>query len=336
MKLYRFIYPLLIAVFLISCTTESYQKFKLRGNALGTTYSVSYFAQKEKDLQSGFDSIFEVINSSMSTYLKDSKISKLNDGENVVLDEHFKKVFAKSKEIYTKTDGYFDPSIGILVNAYGFGPVDSDMELSQNNIDSVMNYVGFDKYEIENNRLKTKSPYFFIDYNAIAKGYTVDVLSDYIESHGISDYFVELGGEIIASGNDLNTEKKWRFGIEKPVDDNKDRDLSYAIVLNRKALATSGNYRKYRIDTISGKKFVHTINPKTGYAAKSDVLSASVLAEDCMTADAYATAFMAMGFESAKKLIKKENISALLIYVDADNKINSYITQDLQNQISAL
>ncbi len=334
MKSCFLIYPFLVCFLLISC--DSQNKYEFKGNALGTTYSVNYYASAQKDFKKGFDSVFAVINNSMSTYIKDSRISRLNDGEKVKIDQHFKKVFKKSKEIYSNTSGYFDPSIGILVNAYGFGPVETSMELTQSNIDSVMNYVGFGKFEIKNEYLETELPHFFLDYNAIAKGYAVDVLSEYLENIGITDYFVELGGEIIASGKDLNSGTDWKFGIEKPIDDNTQRDLSYAIVLNKKALATSGNYRKYRVDSISGKKYVHTINPKTGYAAKSDVLSASVLADDCMTADAYATAFMAMGFKKAKKLAEEKSISTLLIYVDAENNISSYVTKDLESQISEL
>lgn len=327
---------LFIALFLISCNKDKERKFEFKGEALGTTYSVNYFSKSKKEFKKGFDSIFEVINSSMSTYLKDSKISKLNDGEELELDTHFKKVFLKSKEIYIKTNGYFDPSIGILVNAYGFGPVKYDIQISQNNIDSLMNYVGLNKFELEKSRLKVKPESFFLDFNAIAKGYAVDILAEYIENKGVTDYFIELGGEIVASGINLQKNQPWKFGIEKPVDDNIERNLSYAIVLNNRALATSGNYRKYRIDSLTGNKFVHTINSKTGKAEKSNVLSASVIAENCMTADAYATAFMAMGFQKSIDVIEREKLSVLLIYVDSDNNIKTFITEDLKEQIAEI
>ncbi len=332
----RFLSLILLSIFFFACRQDGLQKFEVRGNALGTTYSVNYYSNLQQNFKPGFDSIFDVINSSMSTYIKGSKISRLNAGEDVNLDEHFLKVFEKSKEIYQLTGGYFDPSIGIMVNAYGFGPVATDVELNEQNIDSLMNFVGFDKFELKSNKLHIKPDQFFLDFNAIAKGYAVDVLAGYIESHNISDYFVELGGEIVASGRNMDKEQNWRFGIEKPVEDNTQRELSFAIELKNSALATSGNYRKFRIDSLSGKKFVHTINSRTGRAVKSDVLSASVIAKDCMTADAYATAFMAMGFEKAKVLIEKEKINALLIYVDSDNTIRSFMTKGLESSISEI
>ena len=325
---------LVLSLFFYSCDKQ--QKFEFKGNALGTTYSVNYYSTQHKNFKSDFDSIFNVINASMSTYLKDSRISRLNDGAKLPLDEHFKNVFSTSKEIYKATEGYFDPSIGILVNAYGFGPVETNMQLTQKNIDSVLQYVGLEKFELKQNKLIKSPEHFFLDFNAIAKGYTVDVLAEYLEGKGISDYFVELGGEIVASGINVSQQQPWKFGIEKPIDENNNRELSYAITLNKKALATSGNYRKFRIDSLTGKKFVHTINSKTGLAEKSNVLSASVLAEDCMTADAYATALMAMGFDKAKSILEKQGISALLIYVGANNVIKSYITPDIEELIIEL
>lgn len=332
MSLYKYLFSVLLFVLFFACTPE--RKIELSGEALGTTYSVNYYAKQEKNIKPAFDSIFNVINQSLSTYLKDSDISKLNDGYDVELDEHFQIVFKKSKEIYKNTHGFFDPSIGILVNAYGFGPVKSELVLTQENIDSVMLYVGLDKFSLKDNKFVKQPQNFFLDFNAIAKGYAVDVLADYLESISVHDYFIELGGEIVSSGYNINTKQPWTFGIEKPVDQNRNRELSYAIELKDMALATSGNYRKYRIDSLTGKKFVHTINPKTGLAGKSDVLSASVVAKDCMTADAYATAFMAMGFDEAIEVIKQYELSALLIYVDEQNKIQSYITEDLNTKTS--
>lgn len=332
MPIFKFIFFCLVCICCFACTPQ--HKYELRGEALGTTYSVSYYAKQKKNLKPAFDSIFNVINTSLSTYLKDSDISKLNDGQHVDLDMHFQHVFESSKAIFTKTDGYFDPSIGILVNAYGFGPVKTEMALTDQNIDSVMSYVGFHKFEIQENQLLNKPKHFFLDFNAIAKGYAVDILADYLDKQFLNHYFIELGGEIVSSGSNINKKQPWAFGIEKPIDQNRNRELSFAIELKDMALATSGNYRKYRTDSLTGKKFVHTINPKTGKAEKSNVLSASVVAENCMTADAYATAFMAMGFDKAKKAIKQHNISALLIYVDVDNHVQSFITEDLQEQIS--
>ncbi|RRO18536.1 FAD:protein FMN transferase [Flavobacteriaceae bacterium 14752] len=322
-----------IVALLFSCSPK---KKELRGNALGTTYTVNYFSQTDHNFKPQFDSIFEVINQSLSTYIPTSDISKLNRGEVINLDEHFKTVFKNSQNIYKNTEGYFDPSIGIMVNAYGFGPKSYDLDLTEKNIDSLMKFVGFNQFAIKQNRLKTNLSSFYLDFNAIAKGYAVDVLADFLKDNNINHFFVEVGGEIVASGRDLKNDKIWNFGIETPMETNTSRDLSYAITLNNAALATSGNYRKFKTDSLTGQKFVHTINPKTGLAKKSDVLSASVIASNCMTADAYATAFMAMGFDKAKQIIKKQQISALLIYVNDDNKMQTYMSKDIKDIVVEL
>lgn len=331
MKYNKYLHILLIAILFISCDKET--MFEVDGNALGTTYNINYYAQDKQNFKPKFDSIFKVLNNSISTYQVDSDISKFNKGIDVEVDQHFKTVFQSSKDIYNKTNGYFDPSIGILVNAYGFGPDNYNINMSENAVDSLMNYVGFDKFQLKDSKILTDLNEYYLDFNANGKGYAVDVISNYLTEKGITNFFVEIGGEIIASGYDVSKDQPWKFGIEKPVEGNREREVSYAIILNQKALATSGNYRKFRVDEVTGLKFVHTINPITGMARKSNVLSASVVAEDCMTADAYATAFMAMGIDKAKSVIEKQDVSALIIYADSDNTINSYITDDLKDII---
>lgn len=327
-------YTLYLAfVLFFSCKSKRHE---FRASALGTTYTISYFSETQQNYLSEFDSIFKVINQSLSTYKPDSDISKLNKGQVINIDKHFKTVFKNSQKIHKITDGYFDPSIGIMVNAYGFGPQTYDLDLTEKTVDSLMKFVGFQHFKIDNNHLKTDLPAYYLDFNAIAKGYAVDVLADFLKDKNINNFFVEVGGEIVASGRDLDNDKIWNFGIETPMENNTSRDLSYAITLENRALATSGNYRKYKTDSLTGQKFVHTINPKTGLAKKSDVLSASVVAENCMTADAYATAFMAMGFRKAKQIIKQQQISALLIYVDDDNKMQTFMSKDIKDMVVEL
>lgn len=335
MKNIQFI--ILAVVILASCTVEKKQQlFKISGNGLGTTYNISYYADEEINLRYQLDSIFNVINGSMSTYHQDSDISKLNRGETVELDDHFITVFNTAKAIQQSTNGYFDPSIGPLVNAYGFGPTRALEEISEATRDSLLQKVGFEKFNITNAKLDTEVQDYFLDFNAIAKGYTVDVIAYHLKDLGLKDYFVELGGEIVSRGKCLETSSPWKFGIEKPVENNDLRDLTHAIALTDQALATSGNYRKFRVDEATQQKYVHTINPKTGKAEKSNVLSASVVADKCMVADAYATAFMAMGFENAKKIIIDNRLSALLIYVNENNEIEYFNTDDLNEQITLM
>jgi len=323
---------LIVVLLFTSCDNEI--MFEVDGNALGTTYNINYYAKAKQNFKPKFDSIFDAINSSISTYQKDSDISRFNQGLEVEPDTHLKSIFEYSKDIYNKTNGYFDPSVGILVNAYGFGPENSEKNMSEETVDSLINYVGFNNFKLQHSKLTTDLKHYYLDFNANGKGYAVDVIADFLKENGITNFFVEIGGEIAASGYNLSKDQPWTFGIEQPEEDNKERDLSYAIILNDKALATSGNYRKFRIDEATGLKFVHTINPLTGVAERSNVLSASVVSENCTTADAYATAFMAMGLDKAKSIIKKENISALLIYADANNEIKSYITEDLDDIIT--
>ena len=327
-------YVVLSICFLLFVSCEKETMFEVDGQALGTSYNVNYYAEDKQDFKPQFDSIFEVLNNSISTYVEDSDVSKFNNGQQITLDDHFKTVFSSSMDIYHKSDGYFDPSIGLLVNAYGFGPVDYDIKMTDANVDSLMNFVGFNKFQLKDNSIQTNLNSYFLDFNGNGKGYAVDVLANYLKDKGITNFFVEIGGEIVASGYNIDEDQPWTFGIEKPDEDNSQRDLSYAIMLNEKALATSGNYRKFRTDEATGLKFVHTINPKTGKAEKSNVLSASVVSKDCLTADAYATAFMAMGLDKAKALIEKEGMSALIIYADDNNEIQSYITEDLEELIS--
>ena len=324
---FAFIFGLIL---LVSCSNDSQNKYKIQGNALGTTYNVNYYSNEKQNLKPKFDSIFDVINQSLSTYIPESDISKINKGLDVKVDEHFKNVFQISKTIYKKTDAYFDPSIGIMVNAYGFGPTEYDLNLNPKTIDSLMTFVGFKHFTLNENQLQTDLSSFYLDFNAVAKGYAVDVLADFLKSENIQNFFVEIGGEVVANGRDLENDKIWNFGIETPNENNNSRKLSYALSIDNKALATSGNYRKFKVDSLSGQKFVHTINPKTGLSKKSNVLSASVVAETCAIADAYATAFMAMGFDKAKAAIEKYQISALLIYVDEDNNMKTLMTEDLK------
>jgi thiamine biosynthesis lipoprotein len=323
-----------IGFIFISCG-ESTSIKTLQGQALGTTYSVKYFSDDYEVQPKEIDSLLEVINSSMSTYIKDSDISKINSGDSsIVVDHHFKKVFQTSKSIFQDTEGYFDPSVGILVNAYGFGPDGYSEGVTDQDIDSLHQYVGFDKIQLTSqSKVTSNSPVLYLDFNAIAKGYTVDVFGDYLESKGSENYLVEIGGEVKVLGQNLLNQRPWKVGIEMPLEDGS-RELKYGVNLYDQSLATSGNYRKYRVDSITGEKYVHTINPKTGKSQKSDILSASVITKTCAEADAYATAFMAMGLEKTKAYLKSNtNLDVVLIYSDNRGNQKSFISKALKNAI---
>lgn len=304
--------------------------------ALGTYLSMTFFADEKKDFAKEVDSTIAAINQSMSTYIETSDISKINRGELITVDHMFEENFHKAKEIYEQTDAYFDPTVGLLVNYYGFGPKKLDLEINDKNTDSLMQYVGFNQVELNSNQQVIKNhPSVYIDFNALAKGYAVDRIGVLLEQHGINNFIIDIGGEIVAKGENLQRNGAWRVGIDRPAEGrNDERTYDYVVNLYNQAIATSGNYRKFSEDE-KGNKFVHTINPKTGKSEKSDILSASVIASDCMTADAYATAFMSMGFEKTLALVQEiDNIEVVLIYVNQTNELNTYISKELKKSIN--
>ena len=328
---------LFLFILFTSCNTSSdLNEQEYNGEALGTTYQVKFFHSEKVDIQKGLDSIFQVINRSMSTYQADSDISRINAGDStVVVDEHFVEVYNYSFRIFKESNGFFDPTVGRLVNAYGFGPEAGTRSLSQSQLDSIREFVGFNKITLTpGNQIKKLHPEIFIDFNAIAKGYTVDVIARYLDSKNIQDYLLEIGGELVARGRNQSKDQPWAVGIDNPLQEESNRSLQAAVKLENRAMATSGNYRKFRVDSITSQRFVHTINPLTGQAEKSNLLSASVLAENCTLADGYATAFMALGFEQAIEMVERiENVDVFFIYTDEENQVKIYTTPGFENAL---
>ena len=279
-----------------------------QGYALGTSYSIQYglIDTSYDKVQQGVDSLFTVINTSMSTYVPTSDISKINKGDtSIAVDSHFKTVFAKATSVWKTTDGFFDPTVGAWVNAYGFGPEKPLNTLTDENKAYLSKITGWNTIELtELGFVKKQYAETYLDFNALAKGYTVDVIGDYLSRLGAVNYLVEIGGEIVAHGVSPKTAAPWRIAIDDP-NQQEERDLIQVLTLKDEAIATSGNYRKSRIDSVTGERYVHSINPLTGNAVKSNVLSASVRAANCMTADAYATALMVLPFEKSKALIER-------------------------------
>lgn len=316
---------LVISFFVLSCSKPE-KNIKNAGQVFGTTYGIQYYSINGENYQKQFDSLFTVVNKSMSTYISDSDISKLNRNESNTVDEHFIRVFNASKKIYNETNGAFDPTIGVVVNAWDFGPQGKIQELDSLKIDSLMTFVGLNKVTlIENSISKPKGT--FIDFNAIAKGYGVDVIGEFLESKNINNYLVEIGGEIRARGINKVKESAWRVGVEMPHFDGSQSVLK-AISLEDAAMATSGTYRKFKIDE-NGNRYSHIINAKTGYPSKTNLLSISVIAADCMTADAYATAFKAMGIETVKTFLNKH--TELKVFLIFENEQGELDTLSLNN-----
>jgi len=326
----------LFLIAFITCKTDSPKIYKNvnRGPALGTSYSIIYLSDKELDYQIAIDSVFAVINQSMSTYIPTSDISRVNKGDTtVVVDAMFKNVFELSSSVYKATDGYFDPTIGSLVNAWGFGP-GKRVALDSVKVDSILKYVGFSKVNITStNKIKKLYPNIYFDFNAIAKGYTLDRLAKLLDAKGITNYLVELGGEIVAKGENTIKKKPWVVGIDDPEGENRNMPKVLLNIKDR-ALASSGNYRKFRIDEATGEKYVHTVNPKTGYTKNSSVLAATVVANNCAIADAYATSFMAMDLEDSKKLLyQNTTLDAFIIYLDKKGETQQFMTGGFQKMV---
>lgn len=316
---------LLIFIQFIACTTPKQNELNtLQGEAIGTTYTIKYLATGTTTFEPAIDSIIKAINKSTSTYIATSDISKINDGDTtVVVDAYFEEVFTKSAKIYSETQGDFDPTVGILVNAWGFGPENELAQLDSLKVDSLLNYVGFDKIKLENHKIIKQHPSIYLDFNAIGKGYLVDLVGRLFEKNNIQNYMIEIGGEIRARG--VNQDGvAWKIAIENPNEDGS-RSFATVIQLDNESIATSGNYRKYRT-TPDGKKYVHTINTKTGYATESNLLSASIIAKtDCADVDGYATACMAMGLEKTKAFLEAHpELKAFLIYIDSNGQHATY------------
>ncbi len=309
------------------CSSRQWVKNQNRGGALGTSYSIIYISDEQLDYQREIDSVFQVMNQSMSTYIPTSDISKINEGDStVVVDDMFKEVFDISSEVHHASNGYFDPTIGVLANAWGFGPGEQ-LQLDSLKVDSLLRYVGWDKVQLNNDNTIAKAhPAIRFDFNAVAKGYAIDRLGALLDSKGIKNYLVEVGGEVLAKGTNLVSGKQWTVGIDDPQVETG-RQLKLIVALEDKAMASSGNYRKFRIDPQTGEKYVHTINPKTGYTKNAYVLATSVAANSCAVADAYATTFMAMDLDASKELLEDHNeLEAYIIYLDENGETKEFMT----------
>ena len=310
----------------VSCKQEL-TNTKLNGPIFGTFYDVTYASDGGKNHQESLDSIFAAINQSMSNYQDDSDISKVNKHELEVVDAYFVEVFKASKKIYNETNGVFDPTIGKLVNAWNFGSEQNKTKLDSLKIDSLMQFVGFEKITLRNNTLTKTDPKPYIDFNAIAKGYAVDLVAAFLESKNTTDYLVNIGGELRSKGINIEKQSGWTVGIENP---NFDGSQSYdkVFVLKDKAMATTGTYRKLKLDD-NGNRYAHIIDTKTGYPTKTNILSVSVISDNCMMADGYATAFQAMGVENVQQFLTEH--SELQAYLIFENENQEFEMLSLNN-----
>ncbi len=305
----------------------------LKGTTFGVVaYNVKYIDSLQRDFQPEIDTLLKAFNQSLSTYLPSSEISRFNQQDSLVFEsDFFYPVLQASREVFEATQGAFDPTVAPLVNAWGFGFKKEELP-DKARIDSLKTLIGFDYIEFDERKVAKKKPNVMLDMSAIAKGYGVDVVATLLEKKGITNYFIEIGGEAVCKGKNERNEL-WTLGITNPRYKQPNEKPAYKLVkIENRAMATSGNYENYYIK--DGKKYAHTISPQTGYPIEHSLKSASVFAPDCMRADAYATAFMVLGFEKSKEILAKlKNIDAYLIYEDEEGNLKSFATENIKKYV---
>jgi thiamine biosynthesis lipoprotein len=304
---------------------------QVQGETMGTTYTIKYIDPQNRNLKKEIDSILIAFNQSLSTYIPDSEISIFNSKADSIQFQSpfFYPVLKRSKEIFERSEGAFDPTVMPLVKAWGFGPNRKD-QIEKPKIDSLLLLIGFENLEFDEKKVKKLKKNVQIDFNAIAQGYGVDVIGDFLEENKISNYMIEIGGEVLCKGKNEDG-KLWSIGIENPQFEEKGGQQVQAIIqLDNQALATSGNYRKFYLK--DGKKYAHTIHPKTGYPVQHSLLSATVVASDAISADAYATSMMVLGKDKAIELAKTEGLEIFLVY-DDNGQIKTYTSEKIKKVI---
>ena len=326
---------LTVLVFNSSCKEKSvFSNFN--GFVQGTTYRMIFENPGRFNvsaIQNEVEKILQDFDMSLSLYKDSSVLCRINRNETDVPDELFTEVFKRSKEISALTGGAFDITVGPLVKAWGFGP-DEHKNFSEARRDSLMKLVGIEKVDIRNGRLIKADPRISLDFNAIAQGYSVDIISRYFDGKGIRSYLIEIGGEVRVRGDKAG--KFWKIGIDKPEDNNiiPGNELEAVISLKDRSLATSGNYRKFYVE--NGIKYSHTIDPKTGYPARNQLLSATILASDCTTADGIATACMVMGKDKTIDFLELHpEFEAFLVYSDDSGYFRTWTSEKLKKYIES-
>lgn len=333
MKLYNTFYKhillFLFTILLISCKSSSKEAeltyYQESGEIFHTTFHIKY--EYDRSVREEIMEALQRFDDSLNPFKESSIIGKVNNNVPVKLDSMFLKVFNKSMEVARITDGKFDITASPFINAWGFGFKDMD-NVTKEKIDSMKPFVGYNKIRIENGEIVKDDPRVQINTSGISKGYSCDIVAYLLQELGIKNYMVEIGGEITMKG--INEKGNcWRIGIDKPTDDSTamQRELQIILSICDKAVATSGNYRNYYMK--DGVKYSHTIDPQTGYPSEQNILGATIIADDCMTADAYATAFMAMGVEKSVEVAHTiPGLHYYFIYVKPDGKVDSMFSDE--------
>lgn len=300
------------------------------GQIFGTTYHITY--QSDKDLHREILQRLQLVDQTFSTFNDESIISKINRNEPVKLNQMFIEVFDLAKTVSKDTHGAFDITVAPLVNVWGFG-FKSGTPPTKAVIDSLRHLTGYEKVKLIGSKVRKQDPRIMLDCSAIAKGYGSDVVAQYLRSRDVENFMIEIGGEIVVQGNS-DKRLPWKIGVTKPTDDSTqvNNELQTVLNLSNTAMATSGNYRRFYYK--NGKKYAHTIDPKTGYPVQHNILSATVLANTCAKADAYATSFMVLGLEKTQQVLQHHpDLMVYLIYADGQGKNKVWYSPSLKKAI---
>ncbi|MBQ9254003.1 MAG: FAD:protein FMN transferase [Bacteroidales bacterium] len=322
---------ILIVLFTTSCSNGE-KRFVFDGTVQGTYYHIVIYNDDSTGFRQGFDSIFTCIDNSVSLWVRNSLLSRVNRNENVILDDIFKDNFIAAQRMNKLTDGALDITVGALVKSYGFS-TQRRTNLSQRQINDMLKYVGMDKVFISGNKLIKKYPQTQIDFNAIAQGYTTDMITKYLDNKGIRSFLIDVGGEVYARGLKPKKEK-WKVAIEQPTkSSNEERSYNATVSLKDESIVTSGSYRKFYEE--NGVKYSHTIDPKTGRPVRHSLLSVSVIAKDATTADGLATSFMVMGLNKSIEFLQNhKEYSAYFIYSDSNGELKIWYNDSFKNYLN--
>lgn len=329
----------ILIFFVLNCfspgvpAADAVEPIVIEGQTMGTTYRIIYFDNpKQRDFSAEVDSLLRLVNKSINVYDPDSEISRFNKSDwGVCLRRpYLYEILVEAKEIYKASGGAFDPTVMPLVNAWGFGPAE---KIGQPNIDSLKELTGFNRVRISKKRIRKTDPRLQLDLGGIGQGYGADVVFRFLRSQGITDMLVELGGEGVALGKNLQKNKAWTIGILDPNSTPYHQYFKAYVTLEDRAFTTSGNYFNYKI--IDGRKFGHTIDPDTGRPVQHSLLSASVFADDCATADGWATAFMVMGVEKAVEILENlKGIDVVFLYSNESDGLETYVSPAMEKHVT--
>jgi FAD:protein FMN transferase len=326
------IFGLLFLSFALLSGSRKPEPFEIHGLTMGTTYYVIYFDEAGANYQPQIDSLLHKVNEGISVYDASSNVSEFNRSREGVgfREAFFQEALELTLRLSKETSGAFDPTVLPLVNAWGFGPVKGEIPDSRK-IDSLKQFVGADKILMERSSVRKKDSRVQLDFGGIGQGYGVDVISKFLVSKGLKNFLVEIGGEGFACGRNLSRNAEWRIGILDPAPPKENQTMNFFVSIHNRAFTTSGNYQNFR--TVDGRKISHIIDPRTGYPAENEMLSASVFSSDCATADAWATAFMVMGLtESMHALQQHSELDAIFQYSSPDG-LKTFVTPGIKHQL---